>query len=60
MNFKEFCLVNIPICFAGCAVMLALKKMMEVDFGIIPFIIWGVLSEVIAEELCKKFNWFKK
>lgn len=60
MNFKAFCFVNIPICFVGCAVMIVLEKMMKVDFGIIPFIIWGVLSEVIAEELCNKFNWFKE
>jgi hypothetical protein len=40
-------------------VMLALEKIIGFDFGVIPFIIWGFLSDIITVGLRDKFNWFK-
>lgn len=59
-SFKAFCLVTIPICLAGCGVMLVLEKIIGGDFGVIPFFIWGILSDMITPGLCRKFNWFKE
>lgn len=59
-SFKAFCFVTIPICLAGCGLMLALEKIIGVDFGDIPFFIWGVLSDMITVGLRSKFNWFKE
>lgn len=59
-SFKAFCFLTIPICLAGCGVMIALEKIIGVDFGVIPFIIWGFLSDMITVGLRSKFNWFKE
>ena len=60
MNFpvKMYFCLTVPICLLGCILMIALEKMWETDFGLIPFFIWGVLSSFISEWVNNKYNLF--
>lgn len=59
-SLKTYFFVTFPICCVGCSLLFVIEKVRNVDLGIIPFIILGLLSNYLAEGLCEKFNWFQK
>ena len=59
-SIKTYFFVTFPICFVGCSVLFVIEHVRNVDLGIIPFLIVGLLSNYLAEGLCEKFNWFQK
>ena len=54
---RYFCL-TLPICLVGCFLMILFEKLLEVNFGLIPFFIWGCLSAFIAEWASYKLDLF--
>ena len=55
---KKYFGLIFPIGLLGCFLMILLENMWEIDFGLIPFFIWGVLSSIIGEWVSQKYNLF--
>lgn len=58
-TIKQYIFLTLPICFIGCFLMILLEKLLETNFGLIPFFIWGILSAYISEVVNNTFNLFQ-